>query len=674
MDKTNKTTLKDMELLREWASPFFLDSEKIPIEYKIGGVTYKGIPKNFNPTIRHRIINANIIEHIYVGVEPDSGIEVKVELFEYKDFPVIEWTAFFAYTKSKTSKIIKDVFACKSFFSGSNMHLHYGNGDFYSEDGLRMDVDIVNQDKHFTFKPKGGRPCDQAFPYYRVACKDYGYNLSIGWPGQWQADFVGMKDGFEFSAKQEYTHFYLNPNEIFRTPRMTVMSFAGDIQRGANLWRRWYMEHVLPRTQGNKLQPKLITHVFGGGEEFTLADENNQIEGIKTYLERGLKFDIWWIDAGWYPCKDQNGTKRWVLTGNWIPDPEKFPNGLAPIGKLCEENDIQFLLWFEPERIVLDHWPKELPHEYLLKLKTFNPEGVEVTDGTALLDLGNSEARKWITDRVNTLIKESHIKVYRQDFNRAPLDYWLQNETEDRRGTTENFYIQGYLQYWDDLLINNPDLWIDSCASGGRRNDLETMRRAVPLQYTDYGLGVHPIKQSFNYTMFSWLPYFRNHTWSWDDIDGNYFTDKPKMPPVDNYGYHSAMAPSLTCMVTPTDDEAVFNYAIKMNDIWKKAAKYMQKGDYYPLLPYSKKDDSYYSVQFHIEEEDKGIIQGIRNLKCTEEAITVFPKFFDTTKTYLFENPEFDKSLTIVGSKIIKEGFTFNIPIRSGEIWFYSVI
>jgi hypothetical protein len=127
-------------------------------------------------------------------------------------------------------------------------------------------------------------------------------------------------------------------------------------------------------------------------------------------------------------------------------------------------------------------------------------------------------------------------------------------------------------------------------------------------------------------------------------------------------------------MVTPTDDEAVFNYAIKMNDIWKKAAKYMQKGDYYPLLPYSKKDDSYYSVQFHIEEEDKGIIQGIRNLKCTEEAITVFPKFFDTTKTYLFENPEFDKSLTIVGSKIIKEGFTFNIPIRSGEIWFYSVI
>jgi alpha-galactosidase len=32
----------------------------------------------------------------------------------------------------------------------------------------------------------------------------------------------------------------------------------------------------------------------------------------------------------------------------------------------------------------------------------------------------------------------------------------------------------------------NPQLRIDSCASGGRRNDLETMRRAVPLWRSDY--------------------------------------------------------------------------------------------------------------------------------------------------------------------------------------------
>ncbi len=674
MITTNKTTLKDMDLIREWMGSFKSDASCLPISYNIGGIDYTGIPKTFNPTVNRKIIDANIIEYVYEGTDPDSCIKVRVELYEYKDFPVCEWTAYFSCTGQENSCIIKDVYACQTFFNGSGAMLHHGNGDGCDEHGFRTDISEIKEGSHYTFKPSGGRPCDNAFPYYRVTCKDFGYNIAIGWPGQWKSDFLGTEDGFEFLAKQEYTHFYLKPDEIFRTPRMTIMCFEGDALRGTNVWRRWYAEHILPRTQGNKLCPKLITHVFGGGEEFTLADENNQVTGIETYLKRGLNFDIWWIDAGWYPCKGKDGIKHWVYTGNWIPDPEKFPNGLTPVGKCCEKNDIQLLVWFEPERVILDYWPDNMPQEFLLKRNYINAEGNCVTDGTALLDLGNKSAREWITNHVDSLIKQSHIKIYRQDFNMAPLDHWLQNETEDRRGTKENFHIQGYLQYWDDLIINNPDLWIDSCASGGRRNDLETMRRAVPLQYTDYGLGVHTIKESFNYTMFEWIPYFRNHTWSWDDIEGNYFTDKPKMPPVDNYGYQAAMAPSLTCMVTPEDNDEIFNYAVKMNDIWRRAAKCMIEGDFYPLLPYSKEKDSYYSIQFHIEDENRGIIQGIRNLKCPDESKTVFPKCFDIEKQYIFENPEFNKTLYISGREIQENGFTFNLPIRTGEIWFYNIM
>ena len=46
--------------------------------------------------------------------------------------------------------------------------------------------------------------------------------------------------------------------------------------------------------------------------------------------------------------------------------------------------------------------------------------------------------------------------------------------------------MEGYLAYWDELRRRHPDMLIDSCASGGRRNDLETMRRAVPLLRSDY--------------------------------------------------------------------------------------------------------------------------------------------------------------------------------------------
>ena len=54
---------------------------------------------------------------------------------------------------------------------------------------------------------------------------------------------------------------------------------------------------------------------------------------------------------------------------------------------------------------------------------------------------------------------------------------------------------------------------IDSLRSGGRRNDLETLRRAVPLLRSDYQSfqgdpGYAAGNQCHTYGLASWLPYF----------------------------------------------------------------------------------------------------------------------------------------------------------------------
>ena len=47
---------------------------------------------------------------------------------------------------------------------------------------------------------------------------------------------------------------------------------------------------------------------------------------------------------------------------------------------------------------------------------------------------------------------------------------------------------------------------IDSCASGGRRNDLETLRRAVPLLRSDYIF--EPVgEQNHTYGISFWMPF-----------------------------------------------------------------------------------------------------------------------------------------------------------------------
>ena len=53
---------------------------------------------------------------------------------------------------------------------------------------------------------------------------------------------------------------------------------------------------------------------------------------------------------------------------------------------------------------------------------------------------------------------------------------------EDRQGITEIKHVVGYLAYWDELLRRHPEILLDS---DERRNDLESMRRAVPLWRSD---------------------------------------------------------------------------------------------------------------------------------------------------------------------------------------------
>ncbi len=88
------------------------------------------------------------------------------------------------------------------------------------------------------------------------------------------------------------------------------------------------------------------------------------------------------------------------------------------------------------------------------------------TVNSYLLDLGNDEAQRWLTDFLCDFIQMHGVKIYRQDFNFPPLTCWNANEAEDRQGFLENRHVQGCLAFWDALLERNHGLSIDSCAAG----------------------------------------------------------------------------------------------------------------------------------------------------------------------------------------------------------------
>ncbi len=667
----NQTTPKDMALIAGAVAAMQEANGVCPLSLRIGEKeirTLGGVQ-----SVRRRRADANLLLTDTTALLRDYDLQVTVEATQYLDFPVYEYLVTIRNVSCKNSPLITDLYASDVVLPGEAPVLYRCNGDFYSHDGYETAAVPLGAETEL-IRPVGGRPCDQAFPYFRVLCGQTGYNLAVGWPGQWQAEFSAAGGGFRFAAKQQYTAFTLRPGEVYRAPRITVMAYEGGEARGRNLWRRWYLQHILPRTGGAPLAPMMNMCHPAGDEEFTHADEQNQREAISEYLRRGLKPDIWWLDAGWYPCKDAEGIRRWPRTGNWIPDPERFPNGLGPVGEKCAENDIKFLLWFEPERIKLEYRSPELPEKYIL-YRTERHNGKEQRSDQGLLNLGDPECRAWLTDHVDRLIKEGRIAIYRQDFNFEPLEYWLQADGEDRLGMTENLHVQGYLAYWDALLERNPGLIIDSCASGGRRNDLETMRRSVPLHPTDYGYGMPPVKQAFCSALFTWIPYFRTFTDIWTEENGEYQMYAPDPRGVDSFALHNGLGPAVHCCVFCDASEEKFALVRRFSEtVWRPAAKYLLSADYYPLTELRKSAFDWCAYEFHDPKTQSGFVHVIRNARAAADSLTVFPAALDPSRTYRFTDPERGQSFRSGGAAAMSGGLTFELPQRNGALWFFEAV
>lgn len=659
------TIAEDMVLCRAWSDPILSTPGNLPVSFRYGEKAIRGIPPQWSPASARRRIDANIVETIYEGTDPETGLRLRVECLTYQDYPVVEWTAWLSNTGNGPTPLISDVLALDAAFAGSSPVLYHCNGDFYSEDGYLPERDALQAGESRSFAPTGGRPCDGAFPYYRVQFEGRGLTLAVGWPAQWKAGFDATADGVHVRVGQELTHLRLLPGEKIRTPRVTLLSWTSDGTRAVNLWRRWYLEHVLPRPNGRPLQPKLVGAGTDEGEEFTAATEENQIRYMDAYRNKGFDLDVWWIDAGWYPCFTEQGERRWVRTGTWEPDSARFPRGFKPISDHATENGIDLLVWFEPERVMPGTWLANNHPEWLLRIADSDDWAAK----SALLNLGIPECRSWLTDHVCKLIRENGIKIYRQDFNFPPLRHWRDNDSEERQGMHENLHVQGYLQFWDDLLARNPGLWIDSCSSGGRRNDLETMRRAVPLHYTDYGYGNHPVKLSFHHTLFEWIPYFKEVTLSWDMSEQG---EQARFDPqVDSFSFHCGLGPMLFLTMDIRDEKYDFATAIKMVEVWRSAAGTMLHGDYYPLTDFGRSAEAWVAWQFDRPEMGDGFLQGIRHTECAQESLTVRPHVSRPDTDYVLTDAETGETRELSGAALRSGGFTFTLPRRAGTIWFY---
>jgi alpha-galactosidase len=356
-------------------------------------------------------------------------------------------------------------------------------------------------------------------------------------------------------------------------------------------------------------------------------------------------------------------------------DKKRFPAGLSEISDHARNLGIGSILWFEPERVSPGTELFQTKPEWLLAPVNLPPNLLYQKDRNwRLLNMGIPEAREWITERVSNLLTSEKIDLYRQDFNMDPLYYWRSTDKPGRTGIAENLHVQGYLRFWDDLKLRHPELLIDSCASGGRRNDLEAISRALPLLRSDYVFEPTGL-QGQTYGLSFWYPY--TGTGVADAVslrNSKIATSSHYLPPAGekdeiwtDYLFRSAMANALVSGIDSLNKDVDFARLRVLFQQWRELAPNYY-GDYYPLTPYSTANDCWMAFQFNRLEEGTGMVQAFRRPGSPYTAVALPLRGLDKNARYDVRSVDSEEKKTYSGAELLDTGLPVEIGTKPGAV------
>jgi len=383
------------------------------------------------------------------------------------------------------------------------------------------------------------------------------------------------------------------------------------------------------------------------------CNEQSEISLIKGLAAVGVEAVI--TDAGWFEGGWPAGAG-----GNYQPNKEHFPNGMGPVAKAAKENNMIYGLWFEPDKVFTSG-------DYAADIAKTHPEYVLRIKGEhrGLLNFGVEGAREYFLSILDSYFKLPGFSVYRQDFNFDPKDYWLQNDANDRQGITEMKYVEGLYEYWDQIAQRHPESFREECAAGGKRIDLETIKRFHTHQKSDLWLN-NNFNVASNFSLSRFLP----------NVCFQTFVVK-----TDDYSFHLSL-PSSMCVSGWAADEKDFPVE-RAKQLTAKyfEVKHLLIGDWYPLTNYGDKgwekdakDGGWLGSQYNRPEIGEGLILVYKRSQNSPNTLMIRPINLEPKRRYLLKFDTTSEERNFTGAEFMN-GITIKLDnAPSSEMIIYKKI
>jgi alpha-galactosidase len=652
---------QDFEMARLWSGQHLAthDVAQLPFSFTYGGKPSSALLNDWPVERSEQTIDATTVKQTMIFRERSDGLEVRFIATIYRDLPAVEWVVRFHNSGSADTQIIEDIQAADVAFSAPGeepcklLHSAGTGAKAIEYQPLR---DSLAKGAPLRFVPYGGRPSDHTLPFFNlIAPSGSGVMVALGWTGQWAAEFQRSPGEMHLRAGFEVAHLKLLPGEEIRSPSVLLVFWAGDdAQRGNNLLRRTIRERYSPMVAGKLVEPPVSLPPLIQFEKYSADFLLRSIEAMAAHR---YPADTVWVDAGWYKCPDKpNG---WAETvGNLIAaDPIRFPNGMKPVGDAALQHGYNFLVWFEPERVMPGTWLYEQHPEWLLTPSDLPPERAYQKDWR-LFDFGNPAALTWAKNQYATFLKDNAITVYRQDCNAHPVFYWRNAEPFDRRGMREIKHVMGLYDFLDSLMARVPGLRLDVCSGTGSRVDLEMVRRAFNLTRSDDAWWEAIADQARTHAYSLWLP----HTGIGSISPGP-------------YEFRSGIGSHVnTCFDPTTASETDWQRWSEALALHRKLRPFFT-GDFFPLTKWSVARDAWLAWQFHREDLHGGIVQAFRRPDSSVTTEKLRLHSLDPSADYEFTDLDTGNVRRIRGRDLATDGLSIEMPQHpSSSVFLYRQV
>jgi alpha-galactosidase len=673
--KLDDTSLKD-----SWLQDHLLNSKsQLPFSFVYGRQASQALLKVWPKKTAIRELSGGRSEYTVAWVDPKTGLRVRLRAMGYANSPVVEWTAYFTNDGKIDSPILDDI-------QPLDMSVPLtGNGVpsvLYSKgcggmDAYALQKRPLNQLESLHLSNEGGGKTVETIPFFDIEADGRGMIGAVGWPGKWAISFSRPTGAaIVVRAGMEKTHLSLHPGEEIRTPQILLLPWEGDDVDAHNILRRHIFKYHMPQYDGKPVVLP-ISHLGWGGMK-----TGTSLRLLDQITKENIGYEVFWMDAGWYGADREVdefqvfGREDWFLhAGNWRVNKIAHPNGLRPISDAVHAKDMKFLLWFEPERAVVGT-PLTVEHpEWFIGEEGTNFEGNNARPFVKfrLFDFGNPAARKFMIDLMSELITNEGIDIFRQDCNFSLASFWSQVDSLDRQGMTEIRYVEGLLDFWDELRQRHPQLILDIV----QRGDLESISRGVDLSRADYPVSpdADPIG---NQLSTQGLSYWRPHY-------GTLLQIRPR----DTYHFRSGFAPGLAFAlfnVAGTKEQVGSFVAPGFPFEWLRTqVKQLKRlrpyyyGDYYPLLPCSSNAActtgassersaafEWAAWQFNRPDEEDGMVQVFRRDKNNDVMENLRLRGLDPTATYEVDDLDGSASNTSSGRDLMQKGLHVELAEKPG--------